>query len=207
MASLKQQYWVVICFSLMSLLLAGCGTTPPSRYYMLNSIPQVSTESSPDQLEANVHVGIGPVTLPKYLDRYAIVIRSEGAEVMINDMHLWAEPLADNFTRVLANNINLLVSAADTSIYPWQNQNTIDYQVTVDVLRFDADINNNVILSAHWTIYGKDNNHPLYVGKTLIREKAGNNNYESLVSTQSEATIKLSQEIGDKLKEMIAQGN
>lgn len=200
----KQQYWVVIIFSLAFLLLTGCGTTPPSRYYMLNSIPEATITKPRDPNEVNVQIGVGPVTVPKYLDRYPIIKRSNGAEVIIDDMNRWAEPLVDNFTRVLADNLYLLVDGADISIYPWQNQNTIDYQVVVDVLRFDADLNNNITLSAHWTILSKAGEQTLYKQKTLIKEKAGGGDYASLVSTQSEATKKLSQQIADKLKEMIA---
>jgi len=207
MASLKQQKSVVITFSLACLLLAGCGTTQPSRFYMLSSIPEATIEKPLNQNEAKVHIGVGPIKVPKYLDRYPIVKRSDGAEVIIDDMHRWAEPLADNFARVMANNLYLLVGAADISINPWPNSNEIDYQVVVDVLRLDADINNNVVLSAHWTINGKASKHTLYKQKTLIKIKADNGDYATLVSTQSKATEKLCQEIAGKLKEMIAQGN
>lgn len=207
MVSLKQQILVVITFALACLLLTGCGTTQPSRYYMLNSISQGTTEKPFDQNEVKIHIGVGPIKVPKYLDRYPIVKRSEGAEVIIDDTHRWAEPLADNFSRVMANNLYLLVSAADVSTHPWPNSNEIDYQIVVDVLRLDADINNNIVLSAHWTITGKDSKHTLYKQKTLIKEKAGNGDYTTLVSTQSKATEKLSQEIADKLNEIITQGD
>ena len=207
MTSQKQQHWIIINISLVCLLLTGCGTTPPSRYYMLNGIPQASIDNRLNQDEVKVHIGVGPITIPKYLDRYAIVKRSNGAEVIINDAHRWAEPLADNFTRVLANNIYLLTDTADISIHPWRNANEIDYQVVIDVQRFDADLNNNVILNVHWTINGKAGKKSLYKQKIIIRDNAGNGDYATLVSAQSKATEKLSREIADKLKEIIAQEN
>lgn len=207
MASLKRQHWIVISFFLVSSLLTGCGTTPPSRYYMLNGIPQVTSENPLSQNATKIHIGIGPITFPKYLDRYAIVIRSEGAELIINDLHLWAEPLADNFTRVLSDNIYFLIDGADTSIYPWQNQNDIDYQVIVDVLRFDADVKNKILLNARWTIYGKTGRDLLFNQNSMIKENASNNDYVTLVSAQNKALANLSREIADKLMEMIAQRN
>ena len=207
MTSQKQKYCIAINFFLACLLLTGCGTTPPSQYYMLNSIPQASIKNPQNQGETKIHIGVGPITIPKYLDRYAIVKRSNGAEVIINDMHRWAEPLADNFTRVLANNLYLLTGTSEISIHPWRNANEIDYQVVIDVQRFDADINNNVVLSAHSTINGKAGKQTLYKQKSRITEKADNNNYETLVTSLSIATEKLSQEIADKLKDAIARGN
>lgn len=206
MVSLKQQKSVVVTF-LACLLLTGCGTTQPSRYYMLNSISHDTHEKPVNQNEAKVHIGVGPIKVPKYLDRYPIVKRSTGAEVIIDDTHRWAEPLADNLARVIANNLNLLVGAADISIHPWSNSNEMDYQIVVDVLRFDADMYNNIVLSAHWTITGKESKHSLYKQNTLIKEKADNGDYATLVSTQSKATEKLCQEIAGKLKEIMAQGN
>ena len=207
MTSQKQKNCIAISFFLACLLLTGCGTTPPSQYYMLNSIPQASIKNPQNQGETKVHIGVGPITIPKYLDRYAIVKRSNGAEVVINDMHRWAEPLADNFTRVLANNLYLLTGASEISIHPWRNANELDYQVVIDVQRFDADLNNSVALSAHWTIYGKDGKKSLYKQKTIFRDKASSGDYATLVSAQSKATEKLSREIADKLKEIIAQEN
>ena len=98
-------------------------------------------------------------------------------------------------------------SMADISIHPWSNVNEIDYQVIVDVLRFDADTNNQVVLSAHWIINGKSGQDTLYKQKSLITEQASSNDYASLVSTQSKVTEKLSQEIANKLEELIKQDN
>ena len=207
MAMLKQQHWIGISYSLACLLLTACGTTQPSRFYMLTSIPETAVESSSSQDETNIHIGVGPITVPKYLDRYPIVKRSDGAEVIINDIHRWAEPLADNFTRVVAHNLDLLVDTSDISIHPWRDSNEIDYQVVVELLRFDADIHNNIVLSAHWTIYGKNSHQSLFKQKTLITEKADNDNYATLVSTQSSASGKLCMKIAEKLNEIIAQGS
>lgn len=207
MVSLKQHKIVMCTFSLACLLVTGCGTTQPSRYYMLSGISQDTTGKTSNQNEAKVHIGVGPIKVPKYLDRYPIVKRSDGAEVIIDDLHRWAEPLADNFSRVMANNLSLLVGASDVSTHPWSNSNEIDYQIVVDVLRLDADINNNIVLSAHWTINGKESKHTLYKQKTLITETADSGDYATLVSTQSKATEKLCQEIADKLNEIIAQGS
>jgi uncharacterized lipoprotein YmbA len=204
MARLKQQNWVVITFPLVCLLLAGCGTTQPSRYYMLKSITDSTIEEPRHEQKAKVHIGVGPITVPKYLDRYPIVKRSAGSEVIIDDLYRWAEPLADNMTRVMASNLSHLLGVEDVSVYPWQNPDKIDYQVAVDVQRFDADMNNNVVLNAHWTINGKACKHALYEQQTSIREKADNGDYATLVSTESKAIEKLSQEIADELKKMIA---
>ena len=207
MASLKQHNSVVTILSLASILLTACGTTQPSRYYLLRSIPQTTIEKPVIQDKAKVHIGVGPITVPKYLDRSPIVKRSAGTEVIIDDMHRWAEPLADNISRVVANNLYLLINAADVSIHPWQIPHIIDYQVVVDVLRFDADTNNTIVLTAHWTINGKADKHTLFTKKTIINAQASNSDYATLVSTQSRATEILSREIADKLAEIIAQGN
>jgi len=207
MISPKIKYWNVLSLSLVILLTTGCGTTPPSRYYMLNSISQADSESSGNRSKAEVQIGIGPVTFPKYLDRYSIVIRSKGAEVVINDLQQWAEPLADNFTRVMSDNLYQLIDGSETSLYPWQNRNNLDYQVVIDVLRFDADVSNTIVLNTRWTIFSGDGKQALFLKNSMLKAQAVNQDYETLVRAQSKVLENLSREIAAKLKEMIALGN
>jgi len=56
----------------LPLILAGCGTTPASKYYLLSAeasgFPQGSTPS----------LGVGPIEIPEYLNRNALVYGREG---------------------------------------------------------------------------------------------------------------------------------
>ena len=64
-----------LAFALIAMTLAGCAGTEPSNYYLLSALPAPETpiRATPsDQLA----VGVGPVTLPMYLDRPQLVTRA-----------------------------------------------------------------------------------------------------------------------------------
>jgi len=49
--------------------------------------------------------GVGPVTLPPYLDRSQIVMSDRANELNLAEFDQWAESLQTNFTRVLGENL------------------------------------------------------------------------------------------------------
>lgn len=190
-----------ICTS--SLILIGCATTQPTQYYMLTGIED--TRVSPISLPgaSDVRIGLGPMSLPEYLERPAIILRSPGTEIIINDYHRWAEPLEKNFLRVLSDNLQMLLSNTSVAMFPWHSSKNIDYQVTIQVARFDADLNNKVQLSAHWTILRKSDGKVLHTQKSTIAQEAGSSDFATIVETQSKVTEIFSHEIAAGLQKAI----
>lgn len=192
---------VVICTS--SLILIGCATTQPTQYYMLTSLEDARESISSVPGSSGARIGLGPVSFPEYLDRPAIVVRSPGAEIIINDYHRWAEPLEKNFLRVLSDNLQMLLGNASVAMFPWHNSKDIDYQVTIQVARFDADLSNKVQLSAHWTIQRKSDGKIVHTQKSTITQEAGSNDFNVIVKTQSKVIGTLSHEIATGLQKII----
>jgi hypothetical protein len=134
------------------LVLGGCGTTPPSRFYILEPLTETAAEQ-PVQLEpASVHIGIGPVQFAKYLDRSQIVTRTDSTEVNLSETHRWAEPLQDNFSRILAENLSILLNTDKVSLQPSRHWSEVDYQIAVNVWRFDVSDQGNASLVANWSV-------------------------------------------------------
>jgi len=86
---------------LLALFLGACGTTHNSRYYTLTPVP-VGQDRKPDEPgTVPVVLGIGPVTLPDYLDRPQIVLRTSQNELVFSEYSRWAGSLATDTVRVL----------------------------------------------------------------------------------------------------------
>ena len=132
------------------LLLTACGTTVPAKYYLLTPAGGGATGASGKQLL----ISVGPVTLPAYLDRSQIVTRSGNAELDLADGQRWAEPLQQNFSRVLAEDLYGLLGAGKVIVWPAREPAAVDYRVAVDVERFDCNDQGEAILTASWSIYG-----------------------------------------------------
>ena len=204
MIRISQPFFCILVVGMFSFFFTGCGTTQPRQFFILTSIEDVDIGTTASLHDVkDKRIGVGPVSFPKYLDRTAMILRRSDSEVVLNEEHRWAEPLENNFIQVLTRNLQTFLNNTHITSLPWRNNKAIDYQVEIDVSRFDADINGNVVLSAQWTIRRKKDNRDLYSQKSLFTEKAESNTPAAFVQKQSKLTAQLSQAIASKLGEMI----
>src|ERR671924_270261 len=113
------------------LIVEDCASQP-SRFYLLSAGPNTDTASPETSGQQGPTIGVGPVTLPRYVDRPQIVTRTGPYEIKLAEFDRWAEALDANFTRVLADNLSLLLPTARVVMSPWPRATPLDYQVTVD---------------------------------------------------------------------------
>ena len=183
--------------SLCLALLASCGVTKPSRYYLLTPAnePSAIALSTPSPA-----VGIGPVTFPAYLDRPEIVVRSSGNELNYSGSDRWAEPLKTAFNRTLAENLSILLPTDLAVIHPWPRATVLDYQVVVNVTRFDADASGVVILTAAWELIRSSDGAVMQRNKATYTEAASGSDYPAVVLAQSHAVERLSLDIAAAIR-------
>jgi uncharacterized lipoprotein YmbA len=178
------------------LMLAGCGTTPPSKFYMLESVSASAAEPELPVMQSDVHIGVGPIQFADYLDRTQIVTRTDDAEVILAETHRWVEPLKENFGRILAENLSTQLHTDKVLLHPSRNWSEIDYQVLVNVWQFDASTQGIVTLLANWSLRGKGGAQLLAMKKSVFSvqvESAAP--YSDIVRALSETVGMLSQEI------------
>jgi uncharacterized lipoprotein YmbA len=178
-------------------LLAGCAATPPSRFYILGP---VAADAAAQPAGRPAAVGVGPVDLPKYLDRPQIAVRSGAHELLYSETHRWAEVLRDNVTEVLAENLTLLVPTDKVAVYPWGRSTEIDYRVVIEISRFDADAGGDVVLSANWRLYREGSREVVAQHNTAVTEPAAGAGYPEIVAAQSRALAALSREIAAAIR-------
>ena len=172
--------------------LAGCSVTKPSRYYLLTPAEEQSAATVNTVSPA---VGIGPVAFPAYLDRPEIVLRSGDNELSYAGSDRWAEPLKTAFNRTLAENLSIMLPTDRTAIHPWPRSVVLDYQVIIDVTRFDADAGGTVILTAAWELIRSSDSTVIERSKATYTEAAGNTGYPAIVAAQSRVVERLSRDI------------
>ncbi|MFH0813747.1 MAG: PqiC family protein [Pseudomonadota bacterium] len=193
-------YKGIVLLAIAVLIAGGCARTQPSRFYLLQSLPVSTTGSSVSLNQQAMAIGIGPVEFPKYLDRPQIVTRTSESELKLSEFNRWAEPLQDNFTRVLAENLATLLPTDRIDIFPFRDNQAITCQVLVEVISFGGDPGGNAVLSAWWTILGEGGNKELITRKSTVSVPASGKEYDAMVSAQSKAVGKLSEEISSAIK-------
>ena len=180
------------------LALAGCTQSQPTRFYTLSGLASASDETLPAPA-SDLTVGVGPVTLPAYLDRPQLVTRAGSNRMELADFDSWAEPLDGLFARVLADNLALLLGTDDVLLLPQRRPTPLDYQVEVEVTRFDVDAGGNANLDARWWVYGRGGERLLQSGRSTITEAAQAGDYAAGAAALSRALGAMSTEIAEAI--------
>jgi uncharacterized lipoprotein YmbA len=141
---------------LAAFALAGCGllTAPRTispQFFVLNAVAVESGTTTP------IHIGLGPVSLPSYLDRPEMARRVDPNQIAYDPEARWAESLQGNFQRTVAANLVLLLHPTRIEFFPWYRTARFDAIVTIAVSRFEQQPDGTVALMARWTVRdGKD---------------------------------------------------
>jgi len=203
---MAKEYWLysrafrfLMASGIAAILLAGCAETTPSTFYTLSSIPESAPEATFRDLDG-IAVGVGPITFPQYLSRPQIVQRASMHRLKLSEFDRWAEPLQDLFARVVSENLAALLNTQRIYQVPRRRATAIDYQVEVDVLRYDADADDNILLKARWALFGED-------GRDLLGDKittvtvplSGEETYEAQVAAMSKAAADFSKIIAAEI--------
>jgi uncharacterized lipoprotein YmbA len=189
-------------------LLGGClgkGTQKATRFYLLQPISGISTEEHASTEDEGIMLAIGPVRVREYLNRPQIVTRTQENKIMLHDFHSWGEPLDKNFTAVLGGNLSNLLSTDRIVFFPWRTRPNFDYQIVVDVMRFDGDLGAEASLIVHYYIWavGESEGEDRRIGiwKSSFSRQIKDDSYQALVSAMSELVGDFSREIAEKIKD------
>jgi uncharacterized lipoprotein YmbA len=178
----------------------GCAKTPQTRFYILSPLPPSAAPKDVSTARAPL-VGLRPVTLPEQLDRPEIVTRSGANVLQLAEFDQWAAPLRDSFSRVLAEDLAILVPADRVVLFPWARESSVDYEVIVDVVRFDGALGADAQLVADWTIARRGAKTAPVTKRSSHTEPAGGT-YADLVSAQSRLVAALGRDIASALQAM-----
>jgi len=158
-----------ILLGLALLALTGCPGNAPTRLYVLTATTDKPASTSPE----GVAIGVGPITLPKYLDRPQIVTRVAANSLDQANLDQWGGDLNDNITRVVATNLSNLLATDRVSLYPWKDGAPVDFQVTMDISRFEQDKDGSAVLNVFWSIVNPKDGTVLLMRRSSYTQSAG----------------------------------
>ncbi|MBN2032855.1 MAG: membrane integrity-associated transporter subunit PqiC [Deltaproteobacteria bacterium] len=185
---------LILGFSVM--LFLGCASTPPTRFFVLSPISDIKMMSKGEG-EPCFAIGLGPVKIPEYLNQPGIVTRITPNEVRVDKFAKWAEPLEDNISRVLAENLPSLLCIRTIAFFPWKGSIELDYRIDVRVIQMGGTLGENAFLDVFWSIAdGIDRKKsPLLIKRSSYVESTDGGDHESFISAQSRNLASFSREI------------
>jgi uncharacterized protein len=179
---------------LLIMILAGCASSPPSRFYLLSPVSNESSGSHRSNDAECVTISIGHVRLPEYTNRPQIVTFTSQNELTRAQFDLWAEPLQDTFARVMAENLTRLLCIKKVYL-PWMRSIKPDYLVEVEVLGLNGNLGTTAFLQVEWTIRGGAELRELIQRRSIYREPVQTPSYSALVQTYSNMVGQLSRDL------------
>jgi len=195
---IRQRNFLLLGFALLFVL--GCASSPPSRFYALSSLQEGERRQGEFPADQGLTIVVGPIQFPQYLDRTEIVTRTSSNKIAVSDFDLWAGSFTEDFSRVLAENLSVLLSTESVIVYPGPRSSLAQYRIIMDVIRFAGSLGADVSLIARWAILEGKERKLVFGRKSTITEPSGAQGYEAMVAASSRALEKLSREIAEAIR-------
>jgi uncharacterized lipoprotein YmbA len=190
---------VTLLASLALLAISGCASSPPERFYTLESLAAVDPAAG----KMSCSVALAPVSVPDLVDRPQMVLRVDANRVVIAEQSRWAEPLKRAIARTIAGNLGHLLDGSRVAFYPQSASADADYRVMVDVQRFDSAPGTAATIEVLWMVRATRSNTEKS-GRSLIREPVTGNDHEALVAAHERALIAVSHDIAAAIRRLAA---
>jgi uncharacterized protein len=195
-------------FGALMMMAAGCTVLSPqpdrSRFFILTPISDsggAAAATAATSPASQLIIGVGPVDFPDYLRRLPVVTRVAPNRIELSDEKRWAEPLDKNFVRVLSENLATLLNTQRIEKYPWPLRNKVDYQIEVNVRRFETTSTGQTQLTASWIVRDGQSDKILYASETTAGAPAGTDE-SSTSAALSDDLATLSKEIASRVTEI-----
>ncbi len=168
-------------------LVAGCASSPQSRFFTLSGPPAPATMSS------SLSVSVGPVTVPAVVDRPEIVVTLGQNEVWPDEFNRWASPLADNVALVIVENLVEALSTPRVTLLTQAAAGDADVRVSVEVQRFESVPGSHALVDAVFRVQRGPGR--AITGRTTVREATADKSYDALAAAYSRAFARLSADV------------
>jgi len=181
---------------LVALGVAGCGSSPPVQYYDMEALETGYTVGG----ETPLRIGVGPLRTPDYLSRSQIVTRGSDSRVILDDFNRWVEPVSDAIYRVVAENLDSLMSDAVVVAFPYTYIADFDYQIVGRISRFDTDADGTAVLQIQWSVISSTDDFVVEPRRVRYEARAAEaGDYPALVRAMSEVLQQFSRDVAGSL--------
>lgn len=178
-----------------ALLANACASGPPPRFYALGRGP----DPTPVATRPELGLAVGPLELPRYLDRSEIVTRDGSHRLVLANAHRWGGSLRSDVLRVLADDLGTLLGTARVVVYPNEPRFPVDYRVLLELQEFEGVAGEGVVLRARWMLASGADGRALVVEESTVREPVASEAFEDLVAAHSAALGAVTREIARRL--------
>lgn len=181
--------------ALLCVCLLACGSSPTPRFYSLTALA-----ADPGALQrTRLAVAVGPLYIPRYLQRPQIVSRKGESRLKYDEFNRWGGSLESEMLRVLGENLGILLATDRIAIYPHRVAFKTDYRVRLDFERFEGERGESLRLRVRWVIL-PESGEAVAVELTNWSEPLDGSSVEELVRGHGRALAELSRRIASRIE-------
>lgn len=197
------QFFTVI-LGIALLFQLGCAVrSRQARFYVLTPETDIAVEMKKGAgLDSDIAINISPVSLPKYLKKQQLVTRNGDNELQLAEYERWAGKIEEDIGRVIAENLSHLLGTDRVFARSAMDVIAQDYDIKIDITRFDGRLGGNIELSARWAVFDGGGKVVYGVTATDIIEPTRGSDYGHLVQAQSRALAAFSREVAQVIKKL-----
>jgi len=190
--------------ALLCVLATGCfGSSKPVEFYTLR--PSADAAGSPPT-QRRLGIAVGPLQLPKYLDRPEIVTRDGEHGLSIQEDHRWAGSLRGDLLRVIADDLSRLLDTTYVAVYPVEPRFAADYRILFDVHEFEGTPGQSVRLRVFWSVLKGTGSEALAVELSDIEQPVASAEWTDFVAAHNAALATMSRQIAARIQALSATG-
>ncbi|MGB5985670.1 MAG: PqiC family protein, partial [Desulfobacterales bacterium] len=172
---------------------AACmGPSPQVQYYTLAPL---AAEERGAAWDGAALLAVGPVSLPKVLDRPHMATQSGDNRVVFAETHRWAGSLQEEIARVVADNLSILLNSDQIIATSDEGLSVPGHRIIINIQRFIAQPNGEVVLELLWTLKQSGREQSSVLQKSTIRRPLESPGYDGIAAAQSAALGDLSREM------------
>lgn len=189
----------IMIYFILALSIGGCISapdTPNPRFYMLQ---RDDSGAKKYEIDAGIIIEVGPVKIPRYQDRPQIVTQDKNRMLKFAQFDRWGEPLDIGLSRLIAENLALMLPGASFQTFPSNFAIPLTYQVIVDVVKLESQLDGNLDFAAQWSVIVSEHRKMLITKRFELSLPVGPHTYEGLVKALSKASSLLSSDIAETL--------
>ena len=182
---------LALAVALAMAFVAGCASTPATRYHSLLSTDAASAR---DAGLPPLPVHLAAVRVPASVDQQQWVVRLGDDSLRVLEGEQWVSPLRDELHAALFERLAQRYAAVDARSVPGQPA----LRVTVEVQRFESIAGKEVWLDSLWSAQADGAKTVALLCRSSLREPAAGE-LPALAAAHRRAVVRLADQIGSQL--------
>lgn len=147
---------------------------------------------------------VGPLDLPRFLDRPELVTRDGAHHLLVADAERWGGSLRSDILHRVADGLSGLLGTVHVAVYPAEPRFRARYRILLDVRELDAVRGEKVTLRLRWTVASLPDGRAVAVEESVVEQRVASASFEDLVAAESAALDEVTRRIAERIAQLAA---